>query len=138
MDSEQHELTIAAEVHAITELREQWGPLLMSWDPECGEMLILALCESCINIVKHRSKLIGDGQIRLTAEKSAEVIRLSIGDFCRKSDLPQIRPRALDDIRPGGLGTHFVSEIMSRVRYEPNPSRPDCMTLVMEKSLSCK
>jgi sigma-B regulation protein RsbU (phosphoserine phosphatase) len=31
----------------------------------------------------------------------------------------EIEPRDLDDVRPGGLGVHFMREIMDEISYLP-------------------
>ena len=32
-----------------------------------------------------------------------------------------MKPRDLDDVRPGGLGTHFMAEVMDRVEFLTPP-----------------
>jgi anti-sigma regulatory factor (Ser/Thr protein kinase) len=32
-----------------------------------------------------------------------------------------LRPRALDELRPGGLGVRFMRELMDGVAYQPAP-----------------
>jgi anti-sigma regulatory factor (Ser/Thr protein kinase) len=60
-------------------------------------------------------------------------VRLRIGSFCRARDCAAIKPRELQDVRPGGLGTSFIERLMDRVAFEPEPDRPDCVALVLEK-----
>ena len=71
----------------------------------------------------------------LTIEIRSPRARFRIGDFCTPEDLPNIKPRDLSDVRPGGLGTHFIGEIMDRVGYEPEPGRPGRLALVLEKAI---
>jgi len=98
-------------------------------------MLILALDEACSNVVKHRNKDLMGGLIHVRAEVTPEFLRFRIGDFCAKEDIPNIKPRDLTDIRPGGLGTHFISEIMDRIEFEPEPGSPGMMALVLERAV---
>ena len=74
--------------------------------------------------------------LRVQAEMLPGRLRISIMDFCCPEDVPRIKPRNLKAVRPGGLGTHFVDEIMDSVAYEPDPKNPDRMVLVLEKSLT--
>jgi len=39
-------------------------------------------------------------------------------------DVSKVKPRDLEDIRPGGLGTHFIREVMDEVEFlrPPNDS----------------
>jgi anti-sigma regulatory factor (Ser/Thr protein kinase) len=43
-------------------------------------------------------------------------------DWGRKVDPASIQPRDLADIRPGGLGVHFIREIMDDAVYDPTPA----------------
>ena len=43
-----------------------------------------------------------------------------------------IKPRDLSDVRPGGLGVHFIREIMDQVVYDPGG---ECTELRMTKRL---
>ena len=42
-------------------------------------------------------------------------------DFASPADPDSMRPRDLDDIIPGGLGTHFIREIMDSAEFLPPP-----------------
>jgi anti-sigma regulatory factor (Ser/Thr protein kinase) len=50
-----------------------------------------------------------DGRDRLT-------VRLR--DFGKKADARKIAPRDLKDIRPGGLGTHFIRTVFDTMCYD--------------------
>ncbi len=65
----------------------------------------------------------------------AKFVRFRVRNFCCKEDVPNIQPRDLKCVRPGGLGTHFIHEIMDRVEFEPDPESPGRLSLVLEKSL---
>ena len=98
------------------------------------DMLVLALDEACSNLLKHAPRS-GPEQIHVRAEVLPDLIRFAICDFCGPDDISTIKPRELGIVRPGGLGTHFIGEIMDRVAYEPDPDRPDRMVLVLEKGV---
>jgi len=102
----------------------------------CGDrthLVILALDESCSNVLRHRKPGMGGGLLRVVAEVKPGFVSFRILDFCCPEDIPRIKPRDLKEVRPGGLGTHLVGEIMDRVEFEPDPGKPGCMTLVLEK-----
>ena len=44
-----------------------------------------------------------------------------IRDFADPVDISRIKPRDLDDVRPGGLGTYLISEVMDEVDFLPPP-----------------
>jgi sigma-B regulation protein RsbU (phosphoserine phosphatase) len=128
-------VTVPADARYLKVVRAFFKPLMEEHFGEEGAgMIILALDESCSNIVKHRSQLDG-GLIHVRVLVMPDRLRLRIGDFCRDTDVDNIRPRDLTDVRPGGLGTHFINQIMDRVAFEPEPARPGRMALVMDKAL---
>jgi anti-sigma regulatory factor (Ser/Thr protein kinase) len=55
-------------------------------------------------------------------------------DFGTPAEPESLKGRALDDIRPGGLGMHLITNIMDSVEYEPLPGRN---VLRLVKQLSC-
>ena len=131
-------VTVPADARYLKVVRAFFKPVMDEHFGDDAGKLILALDESCANVVKHRSGALEDGMFHVRLELSAEMVRFIIGDFCAEGDVHRIRPRDLDDVRPGGLGTHFVGEIMDRVAYEPEPEKPGRVALVMEKNLPGK
>ena len=83
--------------------------------------LVLAVDEACQNVVRHAygDQAEGDMAIELKREKGAFVILLR--DFAPPVDIDKIKPRDLDDVRPGGLGVHFIREVMDDVEHLPPP-----------------
>ena len=128
-------VTVPADSRYLKVIRAFFQSVLKDLEVD-AQMLVLALDESCSNIVKHRRAVLQDNVIRVRAEVLPGMIRFHIGDFCGQEDVPNIKPRDLSEVRPGGLGTHFIGEIMDRVAFEPDsPDRPDRLALVLEKSL---
>lgn len=128
-------VTVPADSRYLKVIRAFFKPVMDERFGEEAGKLILALDESCSNVVKHRSGALDGGLIHVRLEVLADRIRFRIGDFCGTDDVDKIKPRDLEDVRPGGLGTHFVSEIMDKVGFEPESDRPGRMALVMEKSI---
>lgn len=81
----------------------------------------LAVDEACKNIVIHAYRGETTGDIVLSIYRSRSGIVLHLRDFAPAVDPAQIGPRALDDLRPGKLGTHFIRAIMDSVEYLPPP-----------------
>jgi anti-sigma regulatory factor (Ser/Thr protein kinase) len=48
-------------------------------------------------------------------------------------DVSTIAPRKLDDVRPGGLGTHFMGTVFDTVEYDTTQVTGTVLTLVKEK-----
>lgn len=136
MPTQEHLITVPAKPEALRDVRHFLAPLLGEVCPDLADRLILAVDECCSNVVKHRSDAISDGHIHLKLELSEEVVRIFIESFCFASQVEDIRPRDLEDHRPGGLGTHFVTQIADRIDYVPSPKHPGSVTLVIEKDLA--
>jgi anti-sigma regulatory factor (Ser/Thr protein kinase) len=65
--------------------------------------------------------------LNVIVEKTKLVIELK--DSGKKPDVSKISPRKLDDIRPGGLGTHFMAEVFDNVRYNTSADAGTILTL---------
>lgn len=88
---------------------------------ETAQDVVLAVDEACQNIIRHAYRgADGDIQVQMASEDGRLVIRLI--DFAPPVDIGAICPRALDDIRPGGLGTHFIRQVMDDVSFQPPPA----------------
>jgi len=95
--------------------------------------IILAVDEACSNIIKYAYE--GDGtkqiEVRVAVDERKMVIELA--DSGKKPDVSKIAPRKLEDIRPGGLGTHFMASVFDRVSYDTSGEQGTILTLVKEK-----
>ena len=76
--------------------------------------LVLAIAEAAQNIVKHGYKGVESTADRMEIKISLKDDNLEIGFFDKgKPVVPEnIQHRKLDDIKPGGLGTFFIKQIM--------------------------
>ena len=81
--------------------------------------VVLALAEAAQNIVKHayEGQTTGD---KMRVEMKFDTKQLIIELFDKgKPAIPQnIKPRKLDDIKAGGLGTFFIGQIMDEVIFK--------------------
>lgn len=89
----------------------------------CGQVA-LAVDEALANVIRHGYDRAPDRPIWLSIWPLAPEggkgsgLRIVIEDEARQVDPTQIRSRALDDLRPGGLGVHIIREVMDEVSYE--------------------
>ena len=85
--------------------------------------VVLALAEAAQNIVKHayNGQPTGD---TMRVELSFKDNQLVIDLYDKGTPaIPQnIKPRAVDDIKPGGLGTFFIGQIMDEVTFKTSAS----------------
>ena len=84
--------------------------------------IVLAVDEACQNVIRHAYKGAPDGEIILEIFLTGDTLTLDLRDFAEPVDVEKVRPRSLDDVRPGGLGTHFIREVMDEVDFVPPPS----------------
>ena len=82
--------------------------------------LVLAIAEAAQNIVKHGYKGVESTADRMEIKISLKDGNLEIGFFDKgKPVVPgNIQHRKLDDIKPGGLGTFFIKQIMDNAVFK--------------------
>ena len=82
--------------------------------------LVLAIAEAAQNIVKHAYKGVEETADRMEIKISLKDNHLEIGFFDKgKAVVPgNVQHRKLDDIKPGGLGTFFIKEIMDAAVFK--------------------
>ncbi|MDC0416314.1 ATP-binding protein [Candidatus Pelagibacter sp.] len=91
----------------------------------------LAIDEALQNIIRHAYKLDKTKKITIKLEKiSKDSFKAEIRDFGEQVPIDQIKHRALDDIKPGGLGVHFIKSISKEMTYEHKDEAGTLLTLV--------
>jgi len=96
-------------------LKEEGCPAALQAD------LVLVIDEACQNIIRHAYKGSTEGEITLEIRRDDDDLIVLLRDFADTVDVTKIKPRDLEDIRPGGLGTHLIREIMDEVEITPLP-----------------
>ena len=84
--------------------------------------IVLATDEACQNIIRHAYRGDSDNVIELEVEHRGDRLVVSLIDHAPTIDPSQVKPRDLEDIRPGGLGTHFIRRVMDEVEFLKPPS----------------
>ena len=79
--------------------------------------LVIAINEACMNIMQHAYKGHKSGEILLEIQKDSGYLQVVLTDYAAPIDPSNIRPRDLEDVKPGGLGTYFIQEIMDDCTY---------------------
>ncbi len=85
----------------------------------CSDDLVLALAEAAQNIVKHAY----DGQptddiLKVKISFKDNDLSMELFDKGKPVVPANIKPRDLDDIKAGGLGTFFIGQIMDEVVFK--------------------
>jgi len=97
---------------------------------ERAARIVIGVNEACMNIITHAyGTQPGDIELDISQQDAQLVIQLT--DFASTVDCSKIKSRDLEDIRPGGLGVHFIQEIMDEVEYRPR-SQGDGNIVVMK------
>ena len=83
-------------------------------EKELKDELVLAIAEAAQNIVKHGYKDLENTTDRMEIKISLNDNQLEIGFFDKGKPVvaENVQHRKLDDIKPGGLGTFFIKQIM--------------------------
>ena len=81
--------------------------------------LVLALAEAAQNIIKHayKSKETEDS-MRVLIIYNDKILTIELFDMGEPVIPENIKPRNLDDVRVGGLGTFFIGQIMDEVIFK--------------------
>tara|TARA_Y100000748_G_scaffold298185_1_gene293132 strand:- start:143 stop:574 length:432 start_codon:yes stop_codon:yes gene_type:complete len=103
---------------------------------ELKDELVLAIAEAAQNIVKHAFKNSADVNELMVVEISCENNKLQIAFYDRGTpvDPKKVKHREIDNVKPGGLGTFFIQEIMDAVEFKDG-KKPWINHLVLTKQL---
>tara|TARA_B100000378_G_C17868792_1_gene351300 strand:- start:234 stop:641 length:408 start_codon:yes stop_codon:yes gene_type:complete len=91
--------------------------------------IVLAIDEACQNVVRHayRDKN-GNVAIKLSFQNKEFIV--SLEDDGTPAIPEKIKPRNIEDIKPGGLGTFFINQIMDSVSFQlTSPHWVNCLTM---------
>ncbi|NQV82642.1 MAG: SpoIIE family protein phosphatase, partial [Rhodospirillales bacterium] len=83
--------------------------------------VVIAVDEACQNIIRHAYGGSPNGEIELKICRGDGELIILLRDFAETIDTSKVKPRDLDDIKPGGLGTHFIRETMDEVEFLAPP-----------------
>ena len=97
--------------------------------------VVLALAEAAQNIVKHayNGQPTGD-KMRVEISFNEKQLIIELFDKGSPVEKDNVRHRKIDDIKPGGLGTFFIQQIMDAVVFKEG-SKPWINHLVLTKKL---
>jgi len=84
--------------------------------------IVLALDEALQNVIRHAYDGRDDGSIVIDIERHGPKLVFFVRDYAPPINVDKVRPRDLDDVKPGGLGTHLIREIMDEVEFLPPPA----------------
>jgi len=128
-------LTVPSHPRYLYVVRSALYPLILDagFPKKEARKVILAVDEACSNIIRHAYDGDPAQTITVTVEDGADSFVVRLRDYGRKVDRAAIAPRDLKDIRPGGLGTHFISQVFETVNYDTSTGQGTLLTLEKKK-----
>lgn len=85
----------------------------------------MAVDEACTNIIEHAYGGEGNEPIQCTCHITADGLTIILHDYGRPFDPTAVTPPNLEaklqDRSSGGLGVHFIRQLMDQVRFEFSP-----------------
>ncbi len=129
---EHRAMVIPADPNALQGMRQWLDQTLTAFGltRRLREQLVLAVNEACMNIIQHAYGEKTEGEIRLRIEFLSAHLLIELEDDAPCIDLAAVKPRALSDVRPGGLGVHFIHEIMDEMVFLPCHEKGNRLRLV--------
>jgi anti-sigma regulatory factor (Ser/Thr protein kinase) len=96
----------------------RWLALESGFAESEAEGLAMAINEAAANVIRHAYGDRDDTQLALELSKFPDRLEFLLEDWGPRVRSEQIRPRPLDEVRPGGLGTFFISSFMDACSYD--------------------
>ena len=85
-----------------------------------AEGLAMAIDEAAANVIRHTYGERSDARLALEIRTLSDRLEFDLEDWGPKVCAEQIHHRPLEDVRPGGLGTYFISCFMDTSSYDQN------------------
>lgn len=99
------------------------------------QSLVLAVDEACANIIRHAYGGPCEARIELRLTQEGPELRFEVRDYAPCVDPDKVKPRDLDECRPGGLGINFIDTLMDSWSLQPLPEGGGNL-LMMKKRLA--
>lgn len=104
-----------------------------------AQRLVLAVNEAVMNVIQHGYCDGSGSEITVEVLYDGGNLVFRVTDSAKTVDPTTIQPRALDDVRPGGLGIHFIREIMDEVIFSvPETGVGNRLTMIKRCARSAK
>ncbi len=109
----------------------------LGFDKQTVSGVVLAIHEACANVIEHCYQGDQAQRIDFTVYVTPQQVTIAIQDYGGKQDITRIVPRALEQVRAGGLGTYFIQSIMDEVTYNSSEAGT-VLRMTKRRGLSCK
>jgi serine/threonine-protein kinase RsbW len=80
-------------------------------------LMVLGVDEACTNIIRYAYELRDDQLIVLSMEGLQSCVRMRLRDYGKKTPVSEMKGRAHDAVKPGGLGLHLMRDAFDQIDY---------------------
>jgi anti-sigma regulatory factor (Ser/Thr protein kinase) len=91
-------------------------------DDEAADNIVLAVNEACMNVIQHGYCFTADQELLLRVHKENDALVFELLDHAAPVQVDKVKSRPLEEIRPGGLGVHFIQSIMDEMTFCEAPA----------------
>jgi anti-sigma regulatory factor (Ser/Thr protein kinase) len=129
-----HSVTFPGEPSRLADIRSLLRGLLqdVGFEEIQTASIVLAVDEACTNIIRHAH--CGETKpVTLSFHQVDNQVRIVLEDCGVPCDPARIKGRALEDVRPGGMGVHIIHQVFDFVEYLPLESGT---RLTLEKNIT--
>lgn len=95
-----------------------------------AEELKLAVDEACSNVIKHAYHGDTEREILIKFNVTPKQFAVVIEDDGTKTDPASVEGRSLNDVRPGGLGVHFIRKTFDVFEFDQSKSSGNRLRLI--------
>jgi serine/threonine-protein kinase RsbW len=106
--------------------------MICGLDEETIGRIKLAVDEACSNVIKYAYHGDTSKGIVVRYVVTQKKISIIIEDNGEKADPEKIQGRDLDDVRPGGLGMHFIRRVFDLVEYDAKKVKGNRLLLIKQ------
>src|SRR5438477_7284569 len=80
-------------------------------------LMVLGVDEACTNVIRYAYQLRDDQLIALSMEGLRDCVRMRLRDYGQQTPKSAMKGRAVDLVKPGGLGLHLIRNAFDKVDY---------------------
>lgn len=91
-------------------------------DDATTDNMVLAINEACMNVIQHGYQFLPNQEFQLRVLLEQDNLVFELLDHAQPVQVECVKSRALEDIRPGGLGVHFICSIMDEMTFVEPPA----------------
>ena len=100
------------------------------------EDIKLAIDEACSNVIKHAYGGDATKKIFVKYTVTKKLFKVIIEDSGMKAQIEFMQGRSLNDVRPGGLGIHFIRRVFDGFRFDEHKKKGN--RLILSRTLHVK